>query len=448
MTTISRSGVVEGQRKYFFAALLTAVAAFAAGAFVPYSPAVAAAIAAVPILVLLSGLPLFIALSILIGLRALVDADSFGLPLTALLSVAIIGLGISSVFRDAALLVIAALICGALYVSNMAAQGAIDEAVRAEWVRTVSILIVVLIVANVKDFITEIMIVRAVQVIGFIPAVVAILQATTGTGRTVAGVLRPAGTLAHPNASAVLFSMLAVVSLALWLSRGRQKIDAGLFVLFIGGVLVSGSLGGISGLVAMLVVYAAVRRGSSLSARATVGIFLLVSVTAFVASPLGSQRLSELSSIDLSGQGSANNSLEWRLHTWRILGEYWERNPLTGIGYGATSTGKVVPGNLPHNEYLRLYTEVGIVGCLILVIGILSLLVYSWRLGRRNRHAILPAIVISVVVGLLINAIASNTFLYTVPVYVAALLCAGLVCVRDDAGLTVPDQAAVGGGRE
>jgi O-antigen ligase len=313
-------------------------------------------------------------------------------------------------------------------------RGASTETLR-EGVREGSVLALAVIVYNALGAVTVPMATRLVQLVGFVPALLAVYQLATHTGVDLAGHIRANGTFAHPDSAAMFFAIAAAVSTWLYLDNGRHRVDALLVTLFAAALVATLSIDGLAALVAMLVTLGALHPGPT---RAKLGPCLVAGlvVLAFLTTPLGTQRISRETSTSLATaeRGEPNTSLAWRLDKWKMLLPEWERAPLFGIGLGTTTTNEGAPGNRfaskpPHNEYVRYLVETGLVGFTILL-GALALLIRGFVRKRRvlgtsdagTPNA--PTLAIVILVGCLVNSLADNTFLNSPTCYAAALILA------------------------
>jgi O-antigen ligase len=301
-------------------------------------------------------------------------------------------------------------------------HGSSTETVR-EGVREVSIVAMGLIAYNARDF-TVSKATRLIQLVGLVPALLALYQLATHSGLEINGQIRSNGTFTHPNSAVMFFAVAATASLWRYLDDGRRKSDAALGVIFAGGALATFSLSGLAALVAMLVAYGTMRRGSfRLKLAAYLASALIV--IGFVATPLGSERISNEASTSLASsetRGTANTSLASRFYIWQTLLPEWERSPILGQGLGTTVTVEGTSennaaGKVPHNEYLRYLVETGVVGLAILLAGIIILV----RVLKRQRHSY-GTLGVALVVGCLVNGLVDNTILFTTTGYGVALL--------------------------
>jgi O-antigen ligase len=316
-------------------------------------------------------------------------------------------------------------------------SGASTETLR-EGVREISVVAVFVIVYNARGTVTIPIATRLVQLMGFLPAFIAIYQLATDTGLDVDGTIRANGTLAHPDSAAMFFAIAATASLWRYLDDGRRRSDALLMALFAAALIATFSIDGVVTLAAMLTALGMLRPGSVVVKLGPCAIAAIV-ILVFFATPLGAQRVAGETSTSLAAadRSETNSPLDTRLYRWKTLLPEWEGSPVFGRGIGTTTTTESTATNrlnflLPHNEYLRYLVETGLVGLAILLVG-LALLLRS--LIRRRRipgtlpEATLnaPAIAIAIVAGCLVNALADNTLLNSPTCYAAALIVAAVL---------------------
>ncbi len=311
-------------------------------------------------------------------------------------------------------------------------HGASTETLR-EGVREESVVALAVIVYNAYGAVTIPVATRLVQCMGLIPAVLALYQLVTNTGADIHGEMRSNGTFAHPDSAAMFFAIATVASMWRYLDNGRHRSDALLVAVFAAALVSTLSIDGLATLVAMLVVLGALRPGSFRIKAAPYLVAVLV-VLAFVATPLGAQRVINESSTSLAtaDRGETNTSLDWRLHKWKTLLPEWEASPFLGQGLGTTITANAIPGNRfagkpPHNEYVRYLVETGVIGLTILL-GAVTVLIRSLARRRRTPGTLdtgtlnAPTLGIAIVVGCLVNSLADNTLTYSPTGYAAALI--------------------------
>jgi O-antigen ligase len=309
-------------------------------------------------------------------------------------------------------------------------NGASGETVR-EGVREISVVAVFVIVYNARGVVTVPIATRLVQLMGFVPALVALYQLVTFTGTH-----RPYGTFAHPDTAAMFFAIVATASLWRYLDDGRRRLDAVLMALLAAALVATASIDGLITLAAMLTALGLLRPGSlrgKLGPCAIAGVVVL----AFFATPLGSHRIAKESTTNIETTGEPNSSLEWRLHKWKTLIPVWEKSPIFGQGLGTTTTGEGAPRNPyvrkpPHNEYIRYLVETGVIGLTILLVALMLLirgLVHRRRIPGTLDGGTLnaPSLALAIIVGGLVNSLADNTLLASPTGYAAALIIAAVL---------------------
>jgi O-antigen ligase len=145
-----------------------------------------------------------------------------------------------------------------------------------------------------------------------------------------------------------LVAFAAVLTLTLVLTYTRTA-----WIAFAAGVIVFGAFAGRKVLISMVVV--------------------LVLCVLFV--PAIGERFQELGS-DNTYITARRNSLEWRLAYWSDIIPLANANPVTGIGLKMTSN---VADKLPHNDYLRSYVEMGLVGLITFVTVLVAMIHTAWK---------------------------------------------------------------------
>jgi O-antigen ligase len=238
------------------------------------------------------------------------------------------------------------------------------------------------------------------------------------------------------------FAIATIASLWRYLDAGRHRSDALFAAIYAAAAAATFSLDGLASLLVMLIVFGALRPGSSkirLGTYAMVGIIVI----AFMATPLGAERISQETETKVgpaSAHIQASTSLGWRFYKWGTLITKWEENPLFGKGLGTTTSAEgneveTTAGHAPHNEYLRYLVETGVVGLAILLWAALILVRRLAQLRRVPGTLNMGTLGLAIVVGCLFNAFADNTFLYTTTAYAAALI---VVAILGSPGTTAP----------
>jgi putative inorganic carbon (hco3(-)) transporter len=160
------------------------------------------------------------------------------------------------------------------------------------------------------------------------------------------------------------------------------------------------------------------------------------------------QRFGDLSS---QSESASNSSWAWRTGEWRRMLHFGYDRPLTGQGFDSYTrltvkefgtedphyTTLVDPshpavsarGFAAHNDYVRMFVEMGVPG-LLLWIGVLTgLATTAWRLRRIEALAPWAAASASIVLALLVMSASDNIQGYTVVLVYPATLVGALVGV-------------------
>lgn len=386
------------------------------------------------------------------GLSSPTSRHSGALNLSALIALLITLVAIGLVIRrrqhvlPVALAVIWLCFWTAIAVST---RGASLETIR-EGVREISIVAIAVIVCNARGALSVSVVTRLIQLAGLASALLAIYQLITHTGILVVGHIRSNGTFVHPNAAAIFFAVAATASLWRYIDNGRRRSDALIATIYGVAIIATFSIDGIASLLVMLITFGLLRPGSfraKLGSCAVAGVVVI----AFLATPLGAERIETESSTHLSSaRNTVNSSLAWRLYKWGTLIPEWEKSPILGQGIGTTVTTEGtsenhVAGFVPHNEYIRYLVETGVVGFTILL---WALFILIRRLARQRRTfpgALSPGtlnaapLALAVIAGCLVNALADNTFLDSTTAYAVVLIVAAVLTSvgrADDYGLT------------
>jgi O-antigen ligase len=306
-----------------------------------------------------------------------------------------------------------------------------------EGIREASILAVAVIVANSNGRLNMPAVTRMVQVVAIIPALMAIDQLVTQSGVLINDEVRANASFSHPNSACLFFALAVIVSLWRYLNHGRNVLDLLLMIFFTIAAMATFSLGGLASLLAMCLTFGLLQRGG-LGMKVGIWTATAVLVALFLASPLGSERVASESSTKFGSfateaSAESHSSLAWRFYKWETLLPEWEKSPLLGAGLGTTVTAEGesesrTAGVLPHNEYVRYLVETGALGLITLLVGV-GVLIQKLRL-RRFTVSDPGKLGIAIVVGLLIDALASNTLLYTPAAYAAALVIGAVLCTR------------------
>jgi O-antigen ligase len=115
------------------------------------------------------------------------------------------------------------------------------------------------------------------------------------------------------------------------------------------------------------------------------------------------------------GSTNANNldrrdSLEWRIAYWTDIIPLANSNPVTGIGLKMTSE-ETDAAKLPHNDYLRSYVEMGVVGLVAFVVMLVAMIRTPMRSLRIATDGLQRGILVgflAISVALAVASLADN----------------------------------------
>lgn len=210
------------------------------------------------------------------------------------------------------------------------------------------------------------------------PMIVGALQAAIGSGGFVtAGLSRVVGTFLHPNTFGFFLSMFLLMALALFphvTTRSRWAlvaISAPAAVL----VLLTYSRGAWVAFIAGIVVIGLVQ-----SRKMLMGVFG-TGILAMACLPSVWGRIANLDQ-GAGATGGTGNSLAWRLQYWGQVINLNHDNPVTGVGLKGTKE-LTDAGKAPHNDYLRAWTETGMLG----FVAYLCVLLALFMIARRALQA-------------------------------------------------------------
>ena len=385
----------------------------------------------------------------LLLLRAFADGPLLRGAVSVVTPGAVVGIGVLLIsvtiaLRGRGLLKLLPLLVFLAVSTAFATTGAVGSDAWVELLALLSTIFFGLAFANLRKRPDPLLVTRWIQVIALCSAVFSIVQWATGTGLVVDGVIRPSGLMAHPNSAALLYGMACMMTVFRLSTVRSAWAEWSIGIMLLAALVVTGSLGGIAALLVMLLTYALVSGTLRGHLRLSVIVVGLVVAAVFVLSPIGEERLAAFTNIDFSGAAGERNSLEWRVGRWRTLLELGAESPAFGLGYGASTSGSLLPGGYPpHNEYIRVLVDTGIVGLLIAVVVVVAAFAWLRKIIRTNTDLIarrLAGLVTALLVGLLVSALTENTFTYSIPMYMLAALLGTLAQVVRIHASPVPDE--------
>lgn len=186
---------------------------------------------------------------------------------------------------------------------------------------------------------------------------------------------RLSGPFSQSNTFSRYLAFMVVMGIALypyvvkrwrWLLGGMTLLASVYMILTLTRTAAIGALAGI-------VVIAIVERRRGLLLGLVLG-----SLAALALLPGVWDRFATLEAEAEAGGGPSGNTLEWRLRYWTEVLPLANRNPITGIGLAVTQFETNV-AKQPHNDFVRAYVEMGLVG----IIAFASMLVALMGNARR-----------------------------------------------------------------
>ena len=213
----------------------------------------------------------------------------------------------------------------------------------------------------------------AVAISTVIPLSLGAWQFGTGTGRLLDGIWRIEGSFAHPNTYGFYLAIvgIALVAILRHLTFGYRLVGLGLLLLVIASLIATYSRTSyIAFATGVLIVAVLGRRWALLAA-----VVVALAVAPLVA--IVGDRFSDLSA-GSTLRGTPGNSLTWRIAYWGDVIEAGEGRRVTGLGLGMVSE-TTEQGREPHNDFVRVFVELGGIG-LVCYLGFLASL--GWQLRR------------------------------------------------------------------
>jgi len=314
-----------------------------------------------------------------------------------------------------------------------------------EWTRLASVCVMMLVVERAAArarFRRQV--VAAVAAAAVVPLIVAAWQMWTGAGLFDAGGFsRARGTFTHSNPLAAFLALLVIMTFAqvVHLRAARPRFYAsgicvvagiGLFATYTRAAWLAAVLG--------IAVIAASRGRRWLGGVVVILLVLLVTV------PGVGSRFSDLTK-ESTSRGEPSNSLTWRAEYWgEALG--LQASPITGIGLKQVAA-QSTEGKQPHNDFLRAYVEMGLIGLaayLWLMWQVLATGVRAMRATRdgppENRALAVGAA--GVAAGYVLMSLVANLMSQVVVgLYFAAFVAVGAALVGRSRSAALPRLPAV-----
>lgn len=223
----------------------------------------------------------------------------------------------------------------------------------------------------------------AVAASAIIPVTLALFQMVTGTGGIREnGFHRVMGTFVHPNPFALYLTLILVAAIAMF-PGVKPGLHRRALVVFItaGSIAMVGTYtrGAWIAMGAGLVVVG-ILQSRALLVGLLVGVVLVVGIA-----PSTARRFQELSSSQSFQTRGGGNSLEWRQRAWDEAIRLGKTSPVIGIGLDMVRV-RSRAGNLPpHNDWVRAFSEMGVIGVLAFTSFVLAIAETARRALKRAR---------------------------------------------------------------
>jgi len=224
--------------------------------------------------------------------------------------------------------------------------------------------------------------IKVIIVSAIIPSLFALWQFYTDTGLSIPfeGIYnRIYGTFAHPNLFAYYLLLPIALSLYLFLNGNKKQINnilyflsAIFFIIFLALTFTRGAW--LSFLIILTIV-------GILRYRALLIATLICLALAYLLIEPLNYRINDLVA------NRSDSSIQWRISLWSDAKEYVKNQPLLGYGAGVASNlildkrGEQFGSPDPHNDYLKIAIENGLVGLLVyfsLIIGLFIKLIKKY----------------------------------------------------------------------
>lgn len=316
------------------------------------------------------------------------------------------------------------------------------------WLRLASVLMAFLIACwAVRDSKGLRAIVVAILAAAPVPVAIGLQQFATGHFSIHGGEKSIEGPFTHPNYFAFYLVVVLVVGLVAFIETKRAwgRSLLGLLLALTGFCLLETYTRGAWIGFAIAVLILGLMRYRSLFVAGAVA--LVIAAFAFPGTVHKvNQRFGDLSS---RSESTASSSWTWRTGEWRRMVHYGYDRPLTGEGFGSytrltvrefgtedphyqtiadpTHPAISAEGFAAHNDYVKMFVEMGLPGLLLWFAVLSGLATVPWRLRRIDSLAPWAAAAVAVAVALAVMSASDNIQAYTVVLLYPAALVGALV---------------------
>jgi O-antigen ligase len=301
--------------------------------------------------------------------------------------------------------------------------------------------------------------VTTVLVSSLVPIAIGFEQLATGqtVTRTGSSLRSVQGPFTFPNYFAFYLVVIIVVALVVVLesrSLATRTAVGGLLIAALVSLFLTYTRSAWVGLAIAVAVLAVLRYRRLLVIAAVAA--LLAALVAPTAAKNAQQRFGDITT---KSEAESSNSWTWRLHQWRAIVPYGRDRPLTGQGFGSYSRltvrhyghfnrryptvqkprlGVFSPeGFTAHNDYVRLFVELGFPGLLLWILVFVGLIGTAARARRVPAFAALGTATLALAIALMAISVSDNLLGYTVVLMYAFALCGALAGATSGVGAQV-----------
>lgn len=262
---------------------------------------------------------------------------------------------------------------------------------------------------------------KALKLISVANATLIICQFSfLGGGVFVSNVNKFSGFMSSANTAALLFGCYLISEANKLHPRSRFPRFLAIQISFL-GLFLTYSFGGFIFLIVGICITILVSKKNRF--RNYLIFFFVLIIGVFIAfansSGLRAKYFSVLAPI-FSNTADSRSSVQWRFDAWKSFIPFFTESPIFGQGYGSTQNLNMVGRFLPHNEFIRLLVEIGLLGTAILIF-MYVVLIFRLRKIWRATGSPVSRYAMVLTITWVISALSENSFTYTVPQYVLAL---------------------------
>lgn len=264
-----------------------------------------------------------------------------------------------------------------------------------------------------------------------IPAGVALVQFFLGTGLVEGDIVRVYGTMAHPNMLAFYLLLPITLSIFIFLTVKKTRLESYIYLViavFLSFILIYTYTRG--AYVALILIFILVGLLKFRKFLMIAGLGLLIF---YVASFSFQQRFNTIFQSDPYG------SISWRLGLYRDSFTYVMESPIIGQGVGLAET--IIASHRdfrlgatqPHNDYIRLALDGGVIGLIIyllLIIALFNGLIKLYKKENRSRLKMLNIFVLAFAISIYTMSIGDNILNDTTLEWLFWALVGGLFAVQ------------------